>query len=67
MSRPPGVRSVERPENFTRRTIVPDFSPVITQAYVRILRKPPDAGGLESYNQAMNSGFNQSVSNISRL
>jgi len=38
---------------------VPDFSPVITQAYVRILGRPPDAGGLESYNQAMNSGLTE--------
>ena len=41
----------ERCSDFTRRTVVPDFSPVITQAYVRILGRPPDAGGLESYNQ----------------
>jgi len=32
---------------------------VITQAYVRILGRPPDAGGLESYNQAMNSGLTE--------
>lgn len=38
---------------------MPDFSPVITQAYVRILGRPPDAGGLESYNQAMNSGLTE--------
>ncbi len=36
-----------------------DFSPVITQAYIRILGRPPDAGGLESYNQAMNSGLTE--------
>ena len=38
---------------------MPDFSPVITQAYMRILGRPPDAGGLESYNQAMNSGLTE--------
>ena len=38
---------------------MPDFSPVITQAYVRILRRPPDAGGLETYNRAMNSGLTE--------
>ncbi|GMR22143.1 MAG: hypothetical protein BMS9Abin37_0471 [Acidobacteriota bacterium] len=38
---------------------MPDFSPVITQAYMRILRRPPDAGGLETYNQAMNSGLTE--------
>ena len=36
-----------------------DFSPLITQAYIRILGRPPDAGGLESYNQAMNSGLTE--------
>ena len=44
---------------FLRRIVVPDFSPVITQAYMRILRRPPDAGGLEAYNQAMNSGLTE--------
>jgi hypothetical protein len=39
--------------------IVPDFSPVITLAYTRILGRPPDAGGLETYNQAMNSGLTE--------
>lgn len=39
--------------------MVPDFSPVITLAYMRILGRPPDAGGLESYNQAMNSGLTE--------
>ena len=38
---------------------MPDFSPVITQAYVRILGRPPDAGGPESYNQAMNFGLTE--------
>lgn len=38
---------------------MPDFSPVITQAYTRILGRPPDAAGLESYNNAMNSGLTE--------
>ncbi|MCI0409132.1 MAG: DUF4214 domain-containing protein [Acidobacteria bacterium] len=38
---------------------MPDFSPVITLAYVRILSRPPDPGGLESYNRAMNSGLTE--------
>lgn len=39
--------------------VVPDFSPVITLAYMRILGRPPDAGGLETYNRAMNSGLTE--------
>ena len=38
---------------------MPDFSPVISLAYMRILGRPPDVGGLESYNQAMNSGLTE--------
>lgn len=38
---------------------MPDFSPVITLAYMRILGRPPDAGGLQTYNQAMNSGLTE--------
>ena len=38
---------------------MPDFSPVITLAYMRILERPPDPGGLEDYNQAMNSGLTE--------
>ncbi len=38
---------------------MPDFSPVITLAYMRILSRPPDPGGLESYNRAMNSGLTE--------
>jgi len=35
---------------------MPDFRHVITLAYNRILLRNPDAGGLESFNQAMNAG-----------
>jgi hypothetical protein len=38
---------------------VPDFTRVINQAYVRILGRPVDPGGLESYNQAMNQGLTE--------
>ena len=38
---------------------MPDFRPVITLAYMRILGRPPDAGGLETYNRAMNSGLSE--------
>jgi len=38
---------------------VPDFGPIISLAYMRILRRPPDPEGLETYNQAMNSGLSE--------
>ena len=38
---------------------VPDFSPVIRLAYLRILGRPADAGGLQIYNQAMNAGLTE--------
>ena len=38
---------------------MPDFTPVITLAYMRILGRPPDASGLETYNRAMNSGLTE--------
>lgn len=38
---------------------MPDFGPVITLAYMRILGRPPDPGGLESYNRLMNSGLTE--------
>ena len=38
---------------------MPDFRHVITLAYNRILLRNPDAGGLESFNQAMNAGLTE--------
>jgi hypothetical protein len=38
---------------------VPDFTRVINQAYVRILGRPVDPGGLESYNRAMNQSLTE--------
>jgi hypothetical protein len=38
---------------------MPDFGPVITLAYMRILGRPPDPGGLENYNRQMNSGLTE--------
>jgi hypothetical protein len=38
---------------------MPDFRHVISQAYTRILLRPPDPGGLETYNQAMNAGLSE--------
>jgi hypothetical protein len=38
---------------------MPDFSRIITMAYMRILGRPPDPGGLESYDRAMNAGLTE--------
>jgi hypothetical protein len=38
---------------------MPDFSPIITQAYERILGRAPDPGGLASWNRAMNDGLTE--------
>lgn len=46
---------------------MPDFSPVIALAYMRILGRPPDAGGLETYNQAMNAGLTEALMRESLL
>jgi hypothetical protein len=38
---------------------MPDFRHVITLAYNRILLRDPDPGGLEGFNDAMNSGLTE--------
>jgi hypothetical protein len=38
---------------------MPDFSRIISMAYMRILGRPPDPGGLESYDRAMNAGLTE--------
>lgn len=38
---------------------MPDFSPIIAQAYERILGRPPDSGGLSSWNRNMNEGLSE--------
>jgi hypothetical protein len=38
---------------------MPDFSPVITLAYQRILGRSPDSSGLASWNENMNSGMTE--------
>jgi hypothetical protein len=38
---------------------VPDFTRVINLAYQRILGRPPDPGGLDGYNRAMNAGLTE--------
>ncbi len=38
---------------------MPSFRPIIRHAYVEILRREPDAGGLEHYNRLMNQGMSE--------
>ncbi len=38
---------------------MPDFSPIIAQAYERILGRPPDSGGLSAWNRNMNEGLSE--------
>jgi hypothetical protein len=46
---------------------MPDFSRIISMAYLRILERPPDAGGLAAYNDAMNSGLTEAMMRESLL
>lgn len=39
---------------------MPDFSRIINQAYMRILGRPADPGGLENYNRLLNAGMSES-------
>jgi hypothetical protein len=38
---------------------MPNFGPIITLAYQRILGRNPDPGGLASWNRAMNDGLTE--------
>ena len=38
---------------------MPDFSPIIAQAYERILGRAPDPGGLAAWNRSMNEGLSE--------
>ncbi len=40
---------------------MPNFSRVISQAYVRILGRRPDPDGLASFNQSMNQGMTEAA------
>ena len=40
---------------------MPNFSRVISLAYLRILERPPDPGGLASYNESMNQGMTEAM------
>src|SRR5207249_587650 len=40
---------------------MPDFSRIIRMAYLRILDREPDPGGLASYNAQMNNGMSEAA------
>ena len=40
---------------------MPNFSRVISLAYLRLLGRPPDPGGLASFNDAMNQGMTEAL------
>jgi hypothetical protein len=40
---------------------MPNFSRVVTLAYMRLLGRPPDPGGLASFNEAMNQGMTEAM------
>ncbi len=46
---------------------MPDFSKIITLAYLRILGRLPDPGGLENYNRLMNSSLTEAMMRESLL
>lgn len=46
---------------------MPDFSRIITMAYLRILERLPDPGGLAVYNDSMNGGLSEALMRESLL
>jgi hypothetical protein len=46
---------------------MPNFGRIISLAYVRILERAPDPGGLESYNRLMNDGLSEAMMRESLL
>ena len=40
---------------------MPDFTPIIQEAYQEILQRPADPGGLAHYNQLMNQGLSEAL------
>lgn len=40
---------------------MPNFSRIISLAYMRILERPPDPGGLANYNRLMNQGLSEAM------
>jgi len=46
---------------------MPDFSRIIRMAYLRILDREPDPGGLANYNGQMNGGMSEAAMRESLL
>ena len=46
---------------------MPDFSRIINMAYMRILGRPADPGGLEGYDRSMNQGMTEAMMRESLL
>jgi hypothetical protein len=46
---------------------MPNFGRIISLAYMRILERAPDPGGLESYNRLMNEGLSEAMMRESLL
>jgi hypothetical protein len=46
---------------------MPNFSRIISLAYMRILERPPDTGGLDNYNRLMNDGLTEAMMRESLL
>jgi hypothetical protein len=40
---------------------MPNFARIVTLAYMRILERPPDPGGLENFNRLMNEGLTEAM------
>jgi hypothetical protein len=40
---------------------MPNFSRIVGLAYLRILERPPDPGGLENFNRLMNQGLTEAM------
>ena len=40
---------------------MPNFANVISLAYLRILGRAPDPGGLDNFNRAMNAGMTEAM------
>ncbi|HEX9724725.1 MAG TPA: hypothetical protein VGC53_10645 [Vicinamibacteria bacterium] len=46
---------------------MPDFGRIINLAYMRILRRPADPGGQETYDRLMNQGMTEAMMRESLL
>jgi len=46
---------------------MPNFGRIISLAYMRILERPPDPGGLDNYNRLMNDGLTEAMMRESLL